>query len=203
MQAATWDEWFRAGPQLYTLTANQLVVEVLGDLEAGRALDLAAGEGRNAVWLAERGWRVTAVDFSEAALDHARDLAVQRGVAIELLAADVTAWQPPPRAFDAVVISYLQLPAAALTGVLPRAAEALAPGGTLVAVGHHVDNLAHGHGGPSDRALLWDPEQIAAALPGLSVCRAERVERCVAVDDEVVALDALVVARRRSGRRVG
>jgi SAM-dependent methyltransferase len=196
VQAATWDDRFRAGPQLCTLTANQLVVQVLGDHHAGRALDVAAGEGRNAVWLAERGWRVTAVDFSQVAVDHGRDLAVQRGVTVEWVLADVTAWRPPAQAFDAVVVSYLQLAAEPLAGVLARAAGALASGGTLVAVGHHVDNLEHGHGGPPHRELLWEPAQVAEALSGLEVSRAERVERCVDVDDAVVALDALVVAGR-------
>lgn len=196
MDAVSWDERFRDRPRLYTVTANQFVVQALSDRRPGRALDLAAGEGRNAVWLAERGWHVTAVDFSPVALDHARELAVQRAVSVQWILADVTEWPPPSRAFDAVVVSYLQLEAGPLAGVMAAAADAVAPGGLLVAVGHHADNLEHGHGGPPDPAVLWDPARVAAAAGPLRVERAERAERRVDVDDEVVALDALIVARR-------
>jgi 2-polyprenyl-3-methyl-5-hydroxy-6-metoxy-1,4-benzoquinol methylase len=162
-----------------------------------RALDLACGAGRNAVWLARRGWRVTGVDFSDVALRNARALAAEREVEVEWVQADVRSWEPALLAFDLVVILYLQLPAAERRLVLGRAAAAVAPGGTLLVVGHHLQNLDGGHGGPKDPAVLLTPEQVAAELPGLEIEKAERVLRPVETEDgEVYAIDALVRATR-------
>ncbi len=83
MEREDWDRRYGGTELIWTAEPNRFVVEELGDLPAGRALDLGAGEGRNAVWLAERGWRVTAVDFSPVALDKARRLARARGVSVD------------------------------------------------------------------------------------------------------------------------
>ena len=166
-------------------------------LAPGRALDIACGEGRNAVWLAEHGWRVTAVDLSSVGLAKARQLAAARGVEIELVHADVLAWDPEPRAFDLVAVIYLQLPHDELAAALERASDAVAPGGTLLVLGHDTTNLTDGHGGPRDASVLFTPEDVIASLAGLDVERAEKVRRTVALDGgEAVAIDALVRARR-------
>lgn len=177
-----------------------LVAEVEG-IAPGRALDLACGAGRNAVWLAERGWRVTAVDFSDVALGLARRHAAERGVEVEWVHADLRAYVPAAGAFDLVCVLYLQLPGAERRLVLPRAAAALAPGGTLLVVGHHLDNLASGWGGPKDPAVLFTAEDVAAELPGLEVVKAERVLRPVETEEgeEAAAIDALVRARAPAG----
>jgi SAM-dependent methyltransferase len=168
-------------------------------LEPGRALDLACGEGRNAVWLAEQGWRTTGVDFSDVALAKAERLAASRGVEIEWIVADVLEHAPERRAFDLVAVLYLQLPHEELTEVLRSAVEALAPGGTLLVLGHDTTNLTDGYGGPRDVSVLFTPEDVVAALGGLVVERAEKVRRTVALDDgEAEAIDALVRARRPS-----
>ena len=159
----------------------------------GRALDLACGEGRNAVWLAERGWEVTGVDFAAVGLDKARGLAIARGVESTWVEADLLDYAPPPEAFDLVVILYLQLPAEERSRVLRSAAPAVAPGGTLVVVAHDRSNLDHGHGGPQDPGVLATPEEVAADLDGLEVERADVVERR---DGDLVALDLLVRAHR-------
>jgi SAM-dependent methyltransferase len=185
-----------AGP-LFGVEPNRFLVAEVEALEPGRALDLACGAGRNAVWLAERGWAVTGADFSDVALGNARGLAAERGVDVEWVQADLRDWEPPPRAFELVAVLYLQLPAAELQPVLGRAADAVAPGGTLLVVGHDLQNLNGGHGGPQDPRVLFTPEDVVAELAGLEVEKAERVLRPVETDDgEAQAIDALIRARR-------
>lgn len=150
------------------------------------------------MWLAEQGWRVTAVDFSAVAVAKARGLAQHRGVSVDWVVDDITAWDPP-HPVDLVVVAYLQLPPEQLEAALARAVATVAADGRLVAVGHHVDNLADGYGGPPDRSLLWNPDWIAAQLAGLIVVRADRVDRVMTTDrGPRTALDALIVAARRS-----
>ena len=127
-----------------TAVPNQFFVAEAADLSPGRALDLACGAGRNAVWLAERGWQVTAVDFSGVALSMARALAASRGVGVEWMEADVVEWSPPPGVYDLVAVLYLQLPADERRIVLRHAAAAVRPGGTLLVVGHDLLNLTEG-----------------------------------------------------------
>ena len=166
------------------------------DLPVGRAIDIAAGEGRNAIWLAERGWDATAVDYSSVAIDKARQIADRRGVTITTEVADLAEYVPTPGGYDLVVIAYLQLVDAELTPILHRAAEAVAPGGKLVLVSHDLSNLESGYGGPQHPAVLTTPDQVVAALGDrLTVELAEVAERHVQTDDgQQTALDTLVVA---------
>jgi SAM-dependent methyltransferase len=182
---------------------NQFVAEQLAGLPPGRALDLAAGEGRNSVWLAERGWSVTAVDFSRVGLDKGRTLAAARGVGdgrVDWVVADLSEYEPARAAFDLVLIAYLQVDAGLRDRVLAGAAGALVPGGTLLVVGHDLINLTDGVGGPQSPEVLYTPEAISAALPGLRVLRAERVRRTVERDGgPATAIDTLVRAERPAG----
>jgi SAM-dependent methyltransferase len=192
-----WDRRYAAAELIWTAEPNRFAVAELQDLPPGRALDIAAGEGRNAVWLASRGWQVTAVDFSAAGLDKGRRLAQARGVAIDWVRADVRDYQPEAGSFQLVLIAYLQLHEPELAGVLRRAVTALAPCGTLLVVGHDVTNLTEGTGGPPDPAVLYTPESITRSLGGLTVVRAERVRRPVATADvHRDAVDTLVRAIR-------
>ena len=196
MDSSGWDARYAAAPGLvWTDRPNRFVVQELDGMKPGRALDLAAGEGRNATWLAERGWRVTAVDFSSVAVERGRRLAADRGVEVDWQVADLCEYLPPAGSFDLVLIAYLHLPADDLAGVLHRARAALAPRGTLLVVGHDLANLTAGVGGPQDPALLHTPQAVVAELGGLQVRRAETARRPVAVDDRTVdALDTVVVA---------
>ena len=199
MRESDWDERYRGSELLWSAEPNQFVEHELGELDAaGRtALDLACGEGRNAVWLAERGWTTLGLDFSPVALERAADLAHARGVTVEWRHADVTTWRAPGQGFGLVLIAYLHLPPTELAPVIEQAAAAVAPGGAFLAVGHHADNLQRGHGGPSDPQLLWDPARIAAMLDGLTIERAEERTRTVTTDEGPrTALDALVRAHR-------
>jgi SAM-dependent methyltransferase len=201
MDQAAWDERY-AGPELvWGAGPNCFVAEELAALPPGRAIDLGTGEGRNAIWLAERGFAVTAVDFSRVGLARAAGLAAGRGVSVDWVHADLLDYRPTPGGYDLVLIAYIQLPAERLTALARTAAAALAPGGTLLAVGHDRDNLARGHGGPKDPTVLWTPQIVTAGLTGLTVQQAEQVNRTVTTPDgERTAIDTLVRAvRPRAG----
>jgi len=195
-----WDERYAGAEFEWSMHPNQFVAAELAALPPGRALDLAAGEGRNSVWLAERGWSVTAVDFSRVGLDKGRALGAARGVAdgrVEWVVADLSEYSPARAAFELVLIAYLQVDAALLARVLAGAAAALTPGGTLLVVGHDLTNLTEGVGGPQRPDVLYTPEAITAGLPGLRIVRAERVRRTVERDGaQATAIDTLVRAER-------
>ena len=194
---ADWNERYAGRELVWTAEPNRLFAAEVVDLAAGRALDLACGEGRNAVWLAERGWRVTGVDFAAVGLAKARELAASRGVDVEWVHADVLEYAPEPHAFDLVAVVYLQLPRDELDQALRTAADAVAPGGTLLVLGHDTTNLTEGHGGPKDVSVLFTPEEVVASLGGLVVERAEKVRRMVSLEGgEAIAVDAFVRARR-------
>ena len=195
MDSQEWDQRYAGRGLVWTAEPNRFVVAELQNLAPGRALDVGAGEGRNAVWLASRGWQVTAVDFSAVGLDKGRRLAEDQGVAVEWVCADVRGYQPEPASFQLVLVAYLQLRDTELDGVLRRAVTALAPGGVLLVVGHDVTNLTEGTGGPQDPAVLHTPESVARSLRDLTVVRAERVRRPVAGSPRD-AVDTLVRAIR-------
>lgn len=203
MDADEWDRRYAGQELVWSAEPNRFVDEECRLLPAGRALDLAAGEGRNAIWLASRGWTVTAVDFSSVAVGKGRRLAEAQGVevagAISWVCDDARTWDPPAGGFDLVLVVYLQVPAEDRRQVLGHAVAALAPGGTLLIVGHDTANLTGGVGGPQDPAVLYRPEDLVEDLSGaggLVVDRAETVERPTPAG---TALDALVRAHRPAG----
>jgi SAM-dependent methyltransferase len=201
MDREEWDRRYEGGELLWTAEPNRFLVAEITELAPGRALDLACGEGRNAVWLAGRGWRVTGVDFSEVAIEKARRLAGAREVEVEWLVADLLQYRHQPEAFALVILFYLQVPAAQRRQIVRAAAKAIAPGGTFLMVGHDSRNLEGGYGGPKDAAVLYTPEDVVVDLNGLEIERAEVVERPVETPEgERVALDALVRAHRTRDR---
>src|SRR5579884_2142408 len=128
MDRDDWNRRYAEATLLWGAGPNRFLVAETVGLGPGRALDLACGEGRNAVWLAERGWQVTGVDFSEVALEKARRLAAERGVVVEWRQADLLDYQVEPGAFDLVLLFYLQLPAGERRMVVRAAAAAVAAG---------------------------------------------------------------------------
>jgi SAM-dependent methyltransferase len=182
---------------LWSLGPNAWIaetVETLFDL-AATAVDLAAGEGRNALWLASLGWRVTAVDFSPAGLAIGRDRAIAEGLAVDWVEADATTWVAPTPV-DLVVVAYLQLPAEALARAIDGAAASLTDDGVLALIGHDRDNLVRGTGGPQDADMLLTVGELraAASAAGLSVERCEQFERHL--EGGAIAIDAILVARK-------
>ncbi|GLV50384.1 hypothetical protein TBS_09590 [Thermobispora bispora] len=203
MDSAEWDRRYAEKELLWSAEPNRWVAEVAADLPPGRGLDLAAGEGRNALWLAERGWTVTAVDFSKVALGRARALAERRlgehADRLRIVEADLLRYTPEPGAYDLVLIAYFHAPAEQRRAVVRAAAGAVAPGGLLLIVGHDSDNLANGVGGPQDPAVLYSPRDLAADLAGcgLEIVRAETRDRPVEQPEGTrVARDAFLLARR-------
>jgi len=199
MDSAEWDRRYAGRELIWTSQANRFLIQEVDGLAPGRALDLACGEGRNAIWLAERGWNVTGVDFSKTGLEKARQLEDARGVHAEWIAADLLDYQPETRAFELVIVFYLQVAEAERTPILKTAASAVAPGGTFLLVAHDSTNIAEGHGGPQEPAVLYTAEDVSRDLEGtgLRIERAERVERPVDTAEGVrIALDALVRASR-------
>jgi len=194
------ERWNRrwAGERAHASSApSEFLIAETEALPPGRALDVACGAGRNAVWLARRGWRVTGVDFSDVALRAARELAAAAGVEVEWVEVDAVTWIPPRRAYDLVTVMYLQLPAVERRATLAHAADAVAPGGTLLVVGHDLLNLTEGWGGPTQAEVLFTPDDVVAEIGGLAIESARRVRRAVAEGAGArEAIDALVRARR-------
>lgn len=174
MDAEQWDERYAESDLVWSAEPNHFVVTLVSDLTPGSALDVAAGEGRNALWLAEQGWSVTAVDFSAVAVERGR--ARPGGDAVDWQVADITTYSPDDR-FDLVLLCYLHLPREVMRTVLRHAASWVAPGGRLVVVGHALRNLTEGIGGPQEPDRLQDEELLSEASADLVVERLEEVER--------------------------
>lgn len=182
MDAKDWDERYAASELIWSAGPNEFVEAICAPLPPGRGVDLAAGEGRNALWLASRGWQMTAVDFSPVALDKGAQIEAgraQEAHAIDWVCADATTWRG--EGADLVLIAYLHLPAAEREAAVRRAVDALVPGGTFVLVAHDASNLSEGVGGPQDPALLTTPADVLVTLEGhqVEVIRAEVVDRHV------------------------
>ncbi len=201
MDSTAWDDRYAASELIWSAEPNQFVESHLCDLPPGRALDLACGEGRNALWLASRGWQVTAMDFSPVGIDKGRQIAEQAGVDLAWEVGDALS-TPLPVDLDLVVVAYLQIPAQERSIVMRRAFDSLTAGGTLFVVAHDSTNLVEGTGGPQDPAVLYTAEDVLEDLAGasLEVVRAERVAREVTVPDwhgpTGTAWDALVQVQR-------
>jgi SAM-dependent methyltransferase len=194
MDAAAWDERYRATDLVWGAPPNRWVEQELTGAAPRRALDLACGEGRNALWLAAQGWQVTAADFSPVAIGKARELDVHHRVTWQV--ADATAYDAPG-AFDLALLCYLQLAAAERRLAVRAAAAALAPAGVLLVIAHDSRNLTEGTGGPQVAPVLYTADDIAGDLQGsgLHIDRAGEVLRPVEGADRP-AIDALVKATR-------
>lgn len=171
MDSKYWDEKYSTDEFIYTKVVNRFIAELCGDLEVSgskRAIELAGGEGRNAVWLAKQGWHVENVDFSQKALDKYLILAQEEGVAelCSATCADALKFEPLVSPVELAVIGYLQIPEAQLEVATRRIAGYVAHGGHLMGVWHSRDNLVGGFGGPRDPDVLPNVETITKALEG-------------------------------------
>jgi SAM-dependent methyltransferase len=200
MDSSAWDERYRSDPNPWGLEPNRFVRLQCERLAVGQALDLACGEGRNALWLAQLGWRVTAVDFSAVAIGRAKERTARQfpslGRRMVWRVEDVTRLQLKPGTIDLALASYVQLPPAERDAMLVAAAQALRPEGHLVVVAHDKRNLTEGVSGPQDVDLLYDPAQVRDLLSqtcGLTVEVARTMERPT---PNGTALDTVVRARR-------
>ncbi|GAB2746130.1 class I SAM-dependent methyltransferase [Nocardioides pakistanensis] len=212
MDVSDWDRRYADTELVWSSRPNQFVESELADLSPGRAIDVAAGEGRNSIWLAERGWRVTALDFSQAGLDKGRALLAhhERGADLDIdwVRADAVRDDLGEGRYDLAVIAYLQLPAEERRTAVRRAFGSLRDGGTLLVVAHDSSNLTEGTGGPQHPDVLFTAEDVLADLDGerFEVVRAERVGREAPAPEGAedpsprVAYDALVRVVRTDPR---
>ena len=205
MDANAWDERYGGRDLVWSSTPNVFVADIAGRLEPGTALDVAAGEGRIAVWLAEQGWQVTAADFSPVAVQRTEQVARERlgdtAGAVRTVVADATGPAPREesgRGYDLVLFSYLQLPRGPWARALAEGVAAAAPGGAVLVVLHARRNLEEGTGGPQEPEVLHDPEDVLAAAADLpvEVVSAQLRHREVEGADRP-ALDTVVLFRRR------
>jgi SAM-dependent methyltransferase len=190
VRAGDWDERY-AERQQWSSEPNALIAELLTGLPPGDAVDLAAGEGRHALWLAGLGWRVTAVDFSAVGL--ARGAAQPGAERVSWVTADITTWTAPPASQDLVVVAYLHLSQDDTVAVLTRAVGWLRPGGRLLVLGHDLANIDHGVGGPQEPTILHSVDRLAPVAELLTVDRLEQVRRETPAG---TALDTLLWGRR-------
>lgn len=192
VDAKGWNDRYAEADRVWSEQPNIFVAEHLAGLTPGAAIDLGAGEGRNAVWLARLGWEVTAVDFSSVGLEKARAMARDAEVELATVVSDAHHYHPPTPV-DLVLLSYLQVPDPQQVALLRRAARWLQPGGVLFVVAHDKANVTHGHGGPPDPAVCYTVDQTVSALDGLRIDIAEVATRDT---DDGPALDTVVKAVR-------
>jgi SAM-dependent methyltransferase len=199
MTQDAWEERYDQAGRVWSGRVNHWLADVAADLAPGSALDLACGEGGDALWLARRGWQVTAVDFAAAALRRGAAQAEAAGLAdrVRWVQADLGAgWQPSGR-FDLVTVQFLHTPSDAAREAALRSAWA-ATAGTLLVVAHDPSNLTEGSGGgPPDPAVLYGPASVLAAIgvaPGDPAVVAAETRRRESESGRWV--DAVVVARR-------
>ena len=200
MDAKAWDERYADSELVWGLEPNRFVRAQCERFPVGRAIDLACGEGRNALWLARMGWKALGVDYSAVAIERARQLTERErpstAVRLTWQVADVTTEPVKPGGYDLALVSYLHLPPEQINAVFRNAGRALAPRGHLVIVGHDRRNLREGVSGPQDESRLYDADEIREVLADIPDVVVEVGETVVRPTDDGDALDTLVRARR-------
>jgi SAM-dependent methyltransferase len=173
-----WDERYSDAFSAYGTEPNDFLREVAAALPPGPVLCLAEGEGRNAVFLAERGHAVTAVDLSAVGLENTRRLAEEHGVEVQTVHADLADFDPGEGRWAAIVSIFGHLPPPIRTRLHARCVTALRPGGAFVLEAYTPEHLERpGRGGPPVAQMMMTPEGLRKELEGLEFERCERVDR--------------------------
>lgn len=198
----TWDARYAESDRIWSGKPNPRLVEHVADLTPGRALDVACGEGADVVWLAAQGWHATGVDVSPVALAKAGAHAAEAGVKdrVELVQVDLIAGEALPGDQDLVSVQFFHPPAGLFDEVHARLGAAVAPGGHLLVVGHHPDDLATGARRPHGPDLLFTPERVVAALDQADweiVVVAAPTREHQGGEGPVTVRDTVVLAKRR------
>lgn len=201
---AFWNERYRSADGLWSGNPNRYLVSEASELSPGTALDVGCGEGADALWLAGRGWRVTGADLSTVALEraarHAAAAGPQIAARIDWVHADLIGWDPGAARYDLVSSQYMHLPPGPRGALFRGLAGAVAPGGTLLIVGHHPSDLQTTMPRPPMPELFFTGEDIAALLvPGdWKVITDEAPQRSAADPDgrPVMIRDTVFRARR-------
>ncbi|HEY1117479.1 MAG TPA: class I SAM-dependent methyltransferase [Acidimicrobiales bacterium] len=168
LSAEFWDERYAGSGRVWSGRPNARLVEQVADLRPGTALDVACGEGGDAIWLAQQGWRVTAVDVSEVALEKVVAHAEDAGVADRLRLGLYDALDDPRpagrRTFDLVTVSFLHVPVPDFAPIYRGIAAAVAPGGRLLVTAHHPDDVTTGARHDHGPGLMFEPDRVLATL---------------------------------------
>ncbi len=198
--AEEWDRRYASAPQVFRTEPDESLVELASPVPPARAVDLGAGEGRNSLWLARRGWNVVAVDASRVALDRLSDAAAVEGLSIITVADDLISYLAKARVagttFDLVVLAYIHPDPSGRAELLAAAAHSLSTGGHLFVVGHHISPF--GVTGPLDPARLYTEDDLRV-IPGLNIIRL--VQRRGKSDVSESSTDVVLWARRRATDR--
>jgi len=203
LEAPAWDERYGGEELVWSGFPNPQLVAEIDEVAPGTALDVGAGEGADAVWLARRGWAVTAVDFSAMALKRIAEHAAEAGVQVTTEQADVRSWGPPEGAYRLVNSQFMHQPPEVFAPLIARLAAAVEPGGHLLVVGHHPTDLEKPEiGRPPVEEMLFTAEEVAATLDPASweiLAADTRPRQLIGVDGEpVTAHDAVLHARRHA-----
>lgn len=174
-----WDERYGAGEYVYGQEPNDFLVSVAGRIPRGKVLSLADGQGRNGVYLAGLGHQVAGVDSSAIGLEMARQLALERGVRIETIVADLADFDLGRECWDGIVSIFCHLPPPVRKDLLRRVVAALRPGGVFIMEAYSPAQLNFGTGGPSSVELLVPLSELKNELAGLRLDHAVEVERTV------------------------
>lgn len=196
-----WDGRFDTAEYIFGREPNVFLAREAHRIPAcSDVLDVACGEGRNAVWLARQGHRVSGLDISPVALTKARTLAATHGVSPTLRACDLRDWVWEPESFDAIVCIFIQFAAPAeRQRLFGGFRTALRPGGLVLLQGYTPRQLEYRTGGPGDIAHLYTADLLREAFSGFDLLRLEEYEADLAEGSKHVGRSALVdlVARKR------
>ena len=198
---AWWDEHYGSAPSLWSGKPNPVLVDEVGDLPPGRALDIGCGEGADALWLASLGWQVLGTDVSQVALDRAAAAADAAGLSDQVMwvQQDLLAWTPPAQAFDLVSAQFFHLPADIRPRIYGGLSEAVAPGGTFLVVAHHPSDLDTTMQRPPVEEMFFTADELAERLDEEWEIQLAEARPRTAVDPdgrEITITDTVLKARR-------
>ena len=187
-----WDERYSEPGFAYGTAPNEFLLSVAHRIPKGEILSLAEGEGRNAVYLASLGYEVTGVDGSAVGLGKAQELAIQRGVTITTIHADLATFSIEHAQWDGIIACYCHLPPAIRMPLHQAAVRGLKPGGVFVLEAFSKEQLAYGTGGPQSLDMLMSLDELKRELAGLDFIHAVQVEREVLEGDRHTGMAAVV-----------
>lgn len=200
-----WNDRYTGKELIWSMGPNALFASEVTGLKPGKALDVACGEGRNAILLAEQGWDVTGIDFSDTGIEKAGKIAAKRGVDVTWIAEDVSTWTLPVEEFDLVAVLYLHTGEEERKLWLKNVLDSVKPSGTFIYIAHDPSNVENGVGGPQDLALLPSVDEITDAMKAFHIVSAKVIERPVMNEPghgkelKGVALDSLIRATKNQG----